>query len=145
MTGQDRRVFVRARVVATATAWVRGLCKGSYIVENLSLGGVQLSGGPAIRVGEEIKLIIEMPRGSIEVRGPVLRSQARARDAAIAVRFNVLSRRAREALGSAVAEALEEAARDSSMRHEPTVLVVDSSMLERESLKIGRASCRERV
>ncbi len=134
MTAQDRRVFVRARVVATATAWVRGLCKGSYIVENLSLGGVQLSGGPAIRVGEEIKLIIELPRGSIEVRGPVLRSQARARDAAIAVRFNMLSRRAREALGAAVAEALEEAARDSSTRSEPTVLVVDASMLERESL-----------
>src|SRR5690348_7911922 len=52
MSGHDRRVFVRARVVATATAWVRGICKGSYIVENLSLGGVQLSGGPAIRVGE---------------------------------------------------------------------------------------------
>jgi len=129
MTGQDRRVFVRARVVATATAWVRGLCKGSYIVENLSLGGVQLSGGPAIRVGEEIKLIIELPRGTIEVRCPVRRSQARARDAAIAVRFNMLSRRARDSLGEAVAEALEEAARDSSTRHEPTVLVVDSSML----------------
>ena len=134
MSGQDRRVFVRARVVATATAWVRGLCKGSYIVENLSLGGVQLSGGPAIRLGEEIKLILELPRGPIEVRGPVLRSQARARDAAIAVRFNMLSRRAREALGAAVGEALEEAARDSSMRPEPTVLVVDASLLESESL-----------
>ena len=134
MTGQDRRVFVRARVAATATAWVRGLCKGSYIVENLSLGGAQLSGGPAIRVGEEIKLILELARGPIEVRGPVLRSQARARDASIAVRFNMLSRRAREALGGAVAEALEEAARDSAMRPEPTVLVVDASLLERESL-----------
>jgi ActR/RegA family two-component response regulator len=134
MTGQDRRVFVRARVAATATAWVRGLCKGSYIVENLSLGGVQLSGGPAMRVGEEIKLILELPRGQIEVRGPVLRSQARSRDAAIAVRFNMLSRRAREALGAAVAEGLEEAARDSSTRSEPTVLVVDASLLERESL-----------
>ena len=134
MNGQDRRVFVRAPVVATATAWVRGLCKGSYIVENLSLGGVQLSGGPAIRVGEEIKLILELPRGPVEVRGPVLRSDARARDAAIAVRFNMLSRRARETLGSAVAEALEEAARDSSSRAEPTVLVVDDSLLVRESL-----------
>jgi ActR/RegA family two-component response regulator len=134
MTGQDRRVFVRARVVATATAWVRGLCKGSYIVENLSLGGVQLSGGPAMRLGEEIKLVLELPRGSIEVRGPVLRSQARARDAAIAVRFNMLSRRARDLLGAAIGEALEEAARDASSRPEPTVLVVDASLLVRESI-----------
>jgi ActR/RegA family two-component response regulator len=134
MTGHDRRVFVRARVVATATAWVRGICKGSYIVENLSLGGVQLSGGPAIRVGEEIKLIVELPHGSVEVRGLVLRSDARTRDAALALRFHVLSRRARDSIGSAVAEALEEAARDSSLRPEPTVLVVDDSLLIRESL-----------
>jgi ActR/RegA family two-component response regulator len=130
----DRRVFVRARVVATATAWVRGLCKGSYIVENLSLGGVQLSGGPAIRVGEEIKLILELPHKTVEVRGPVLRSEARARDASIAVRFHMLSRSARESIGAAVAQALEEAARDSSTRAEPTVLVVDDSLLVRESL-----------
>ena len=134
MTGHDRRVFVRARVVATATAWVRGLCKGSYIVENLSLGGAQLSGGPAIRVGEEIKLILELPQGPVEVRGLVLRSDARARDAALALRFHMLSRRAREAIGRAVAQALEEAARDSSSRPEPTVLVVDDSLLVRESL-----------
>ena len=134
MKSHDRRVFVRARVVATATAWIRGLCKGSYIVENLSLGGVQLSGGPALRIGEEIKLILEMPHGSVEVRGPVLRSEARARDAAIAVRFHMLSRRARESIGVAVAQALEEAARDSSSRPEPTILVVDDSLLVRESL-----------
>jgi ActR/RegA family two-component response regulator len=134
MTSHDRRVFVRARVVATATAWVRGLCKGSYIVENLSLGGVQLSGGPAIRVGEEIKLVIELPQGPVEVRGPVLRSDAWVRDAAIAMRFNMLSRGARSAIGGAVAQALEEAARDSSMRAEPTILVVDDSLLVRESL-----------
>jgi ActR/RegA family two-component response regulator len=134
MTGHDRRVFVRARVVATATAWVRGICKGSYIVENLSLGGVQLSGGPAIRVGEEIKLILELPSGPVEVRGLVLRSDARARDAALALRFHMLSRRARDTIGATVAEALEEAARDSSSRPEPTVLVVDDSLLIRESL-----------
>ncbi len=134
MSGHDRRVFVRARVVATATAWVRGICKGSYIVENLSLGGVQLSGGPAIRVGEEIKLMLELPRGRVEVRGLVLRSDARARDAALALRFHMLSRQARETIGNTVAEALEEAAREASMRPEPTVLVVDDSLLVRESL-----------
>jgi CheY-like chemotaxis protein len=134
METNDRRLFVRARVVATATTWVRGLCKGSYIVENLSLGGARLSGGPAVRTGDEIKVILELPQGAVEVRGLVLRSDAGARDSAIAVRFNALSRRAREAIGVAVAEALEEAARESAHRSEPTVLVVDDSLLVRESL-----------
>jgi CheY-like chemotaxis protein len=130
----ERRLFARARVGATATAWVRGLCKGSYIVENLSWGGTYLSGGPAIRQGEAVKLILELPRGPIEVRGLVLRSEAQARDAAIAVRFDDPSRRVRDAIGAAVGEALERAARDSSVRPEPTVLVIDDSMLVREAL-----------
>src|SRR3954449_4693098 len=98
----ERRLFARARVVATATAWVRGLCKGSYIVENLSWGGTYLSGGPAVREGEEVKLILELPRGPIEVRGHVLRSDAQARDAALAVRFDDPARKVRDAIGAAV-------------------------------------------
>jgi CheY-like chemotaxis protein len=121
-------------VVATATTWVRGLCKGSYIVENLSLGGVFLSGGPAVREGEEVKLILELARTKVEVRGTVLRSEPLARDWALAVRFDAPTRRARDAIGKAVAEALDEAARDSSVRPEPTVLVVDDSLLVREAL-----------
>jgi CheY-like chemotaxis protein len=131
----ERRLFVRARVVATATTWVRGLCKGSYIVENLSLGGAYLSGGPAVRAGEDVKVVLELPRGPVELRGSVLRSEARARDCALAVRFEAPPKRAREAIGAAVALGLEEAARDSSTRPEPTVLVVDDSLLVRESLR----------
>jgi CheY-like chemotaxis protein len=130
----ERRLFARARVVATATVWVRGLCKGSYIVENLSWGGTYLSGGPAIRQGEEVKLILELPRGPVEVRGSVLRSEALARDAALAVRFDEPTRKARDAIGAAVGDALERAAEDSSVRPEPTVLVVDDSLLVREAL-----------
>jgi CheY-like chemotaxis protein len=130
----ERRLYARARVVATATVWLRGLCKGSYIVENLSWGGTYLSGGPAVREGEEVKLILELPRGPVEVRGHVLRSEAQARDAAIAVRFHEPARKAREAIGVAVGEALERAAEDSSVRPEPTVLVVDDSLLVREAL-----------
>jgi CheY-like chemotaxis protein len=130
----ERRHFARARVVATATLWVRGLCKGSYIVENLSWGGMYLSGGPAVRAGEEVKLIVELPRGPVELRGHVLRSEPRARDCALAVRFEEPSRRARAGIGAAVAEALERAAQDSSVRPEPTVLVVDDSLLVREAL-----------
>jgi CheY-like chemotaxis protein len=130
----ERRLFVRARVVATATTWVRGLCKGSYIVENLSLGGAYLSGGPAVRSGEAVKLILELPQGPVEVRGMVLRSEQKARDAALAVRFDPPARRAREAIGTAVGAALEAAARDSATRAEPTVLVVDDSLLVREAL-----------
>lgn len=121
-------------MVATATTWVRGLCKGSYIVENLSLGGVFLSGGPAVREGEEVKLILELPRTKVEVRGNVLRSEPLARDWALAVRFDAPNRRAREAIGTAVSEALQEAARESSVRPEPTVLIVDDSLLVREAL-----------
>jgi CheY-like chemotaxis protein len=130
----ERRLFVRARVGATATAWVRGLCKGSYIVENLSWGGVFMSGGPAIRAGEEVKVILDLPRGPVEVRGHVLRSEALARDAALAVRFDDPTRRVRDAIGVAVAAALEEAAQDASVRPEATVLVIDDSLLVRESL-----------
>ena len=103
-------------MVATATTWVRGLCKGSYIVENLSLGGVFLSGGPAVREGEEVKLILELPRAKVEVRGNVLRSEPLARDWSLAIRFDTLNRRAREATVTAVSEALPQAARESSVR-----------------------------
>lgn len=130
----ERRLYARARVVATATVWVRGLCKGSYIVENLSWGGVYLSGGPAIREGEDAKIVLALPNGPVEVRGHVLRSEALSRDAALAVRFEAPPRRAREAIGAAVAEALERTAEDSSVRPEPTVLVVDDSLLVREAL-----------
>jgi hypothetical protein len=130
----ERRLYVRARVAATATAWVRGLCKGSYIVENLSLGGAYLSGGPAIRPGEELKLILQLVREPVEVRGVVLRSDTRVRDCSLAVRFERPSRQAGEAIGAAVAAAVEEATRDASSRAEPTVLVVDDSLLVREAL-----------
>lgn len=132
--GRERRSYVRARVVATATVWARGLCKGSYIVENLSLGGVYVSGGPAVRVGEDIKVILELPRGPVEVRGKVLRSETGTRDCTLAIRFEATARRTRDAIGSAVADALEAASRDASVRPEPTVLVVDDSLLVRESL-----------
>jgi hypothetical protein len=72
----ERRLYARARVVATATVWMRGLCKGSYIVENLSWGGTYLSGGPPIRQGDEIKIVLELPHGPVDVRGRVLRSEA---------------------------------------------------------------------
>lgn len=130
----ERRLFARARVVATATVWVRGLCKGSYIVENLSWGGAYLSGGPALREDDEAKIVIELDSGPIEVRGHVLRSEAQARDASVAIRFDEPTRRARDAIGAAVAAALERVAEDSSVRPEPTVLVVDDSMLVREAL-----------
>ena len=134
MTRDERRLYVRARVAATATAWVRGLCKGSYIVENLSLGGAYLSGGPAVRPGEDVKLVLQLPRGPIDVHGAVLRSDAQARDWSLAVRFEKVSRRTAEAIGAAVATALEEATRQASSRDEPTVLVVDDSLLVREAL-----------
>jgi hypothetical protein len=130
----ERRLYARARLVASATAWVGGLCRGSYIVENLSLAGIYLSGGPSLREGDEVKLLLELPRGPVEVRGQVLRSRRRARDAAVAVRFDQPQRQAREAIGEAVAEALERAAEESSVRPEPTVLVVDESVLVREAL-----------
>lgn len=120
--------------MATATTWVRGLCKGSYIVENLSLGGAYLSGGPAVRAGEVVKIKLELPRGPVDIRGAVLRSEPKSRDWALAVRFDQPARPAREAIGAAVAEALEAAARDSATRPEPTVLVVDDSLLVREAL-----------
>jgi CheY-like chemotaxis protein len=125
---------MRARVVATATVWVRGLCKGSYIIENLSWGGTYLSGGPAIRDGDEVKLVLDLPRGRVEAHGRVLRSDRLNRDAAIAVRFEEPTRKMRDAIGAAVAEALARAAQDSSARPEPTVLVVDDSLLVREAL-----------
>ena len=93
-----------------------------------------MSGGPSIRQGDDVKLVLELPRGPVEVKGRVLRSEAQARDSAIAVRFDDLSRKAREAIGVAVSEALEQATRESSARPEPTVLVVDHSLLVREAL-----------
>jgi CheY-like chemotaxis protein len=131
---EERRLYARARVVATATVWVRGLCKGSYIVENLSWGGTYLSGGPSIREGDEVKVVLELPHGPVEVRGHVLRSEAQARDSALAIRFDEPGRRPREAIAAAVGEALVRAAEDLSVRPEPTVLVVDDSMLVREAL-----------
>jgi len=131
---EERRLYARARVVATATVWVRGLCKGSYIVENLSWGGTYLSGGPLVREGDAVKLVLELPRGPVEVKGRVRRAEPQARDAAIAVSFDEPSRKARDAIGAAVGEALERVAEDSAIRPEPTVLVVDDSLLVREAL-----------
>jgi hypothetical protein len=131
---EDRRLYARARLLATATVWVRGLCKGSYLIENLSWGGTYLSGGPSIRAGDDVKIVLGLPRGALDLKGRVLRSEAMARDFALAVRFDEPSRRARDAIGAAVDEALDRAARESSVRAEPTVLVVDHSLLVRETL-----------
>ena len=59
---------------ASATAWLGGTCKGSYLVENLSLGGIYLSGGPAIRPGTPLTLRLQLPVEAVEVTGAVTRS-----------------------------------------------------------------------
>jgi hypothetical protein len=131
---EERRLHARARLFATATVWVRGLCKGSYLIENLSWGGTYLSGGPSIRAGDEVKIVLGLPRGALDLKGRVLRSEPMARDFAIAVRFDEPSRRARAAIDAAVDEALDRATREAPLRAEPTVLVVAHSLLVRETL-----------
>jgi CheY-like chemotaxis protein len=134
LIADERRRHTRGRVDATATLWVLGQCKGAYLVENLSQGGAFLSGGPAVRPGMVVKVVFQLPRGRIDVTGTVLRSEPQPRDCSLAVSFNWVSVPARKAIDAAVAEALASGARDSAFRPEPTVLVVDDSVLIRESL-----------
>jgi CheY-like chemotaxis protein len=131
----ERRLYVRARVPAAATAWIGGICKGSYLLDNLSLGGAYLTGGPAIRTGTQVKLHLELPGGTaVEVNGTVLRSDRQVRDFAVAVVFEALSEAARIAIGGAVTASLDAAARESLAHPSPAVLVVDHSLLVREKL-----------
>jgi hypothetical protein len=132
----ERRLYVRARVPAAATAWIGGICKGSYLLDNLSLGGAYLTGGPAIRTGTQVKLHLELPGGgaAVEANGSVLRSDRQVRDFAIAVVFEALSEAARIAIGGAVTASLDAAAREALEHPSPAVLVVDHSLLVREKL-----------
>jgi CheY-like chemotaxis protein len=133
-THNERRLHVRARVPATATAWIERRCKGSYIVDNLSLGGAYLSGGPAILPNTQIELIVQLANEGVTINGRVLRSDKQVRDFGIAVAFESLSELAHTAVGGAVSTALEIAARESLEHPAPTVLVVDHSLLVREKL-----------
>jgi hypothetical protein len=131
---KERRRHVRARIAATVTAWSGTVCRGSYVVENLSGGGLYVSGGPRVREGEQLRLVLQLPRGPVAVPATVVRCVAQARDYALAFRFESVSAHAEHAIARTVTEAGSRAARDAALHDDPTVLVVHEALVTREAL-----------
>jgi hypothetical protein len=58
--GKDRRRFPRVRVAGTAVVLVSGRYIGTYVVRNLSAGGVQLVGDNNLTIGQAVHLLLRV-------------------------------------------------------------------------------------
>lgn len=137
----ERRQQPRAPVPAVVTVFRAEAHIGVFSVDNLSAGGVLLSGGATLSVGETLRILLQLQGHlPIAIHGQVLRRDERGSGAfAYAVTFRDLSAKAEDLIQGAVLLALERQRR----LPEPAVLVVDDSpdvclALERDLRALGR-------
>ena len=92
----NRRSHPRARVAASAVICTAERYIGTYLVENLSAGGMLLVGEPKIDSGERVRILIHLASGrQVVVEGELCRRERRARNTMSAVRFHRVSTDAR--------------------------------------------------
>ena len=119
--GPDRRKYPRSVLAGTATVLLDHAKAGDYLMQNVSAGGVLLSGGPAITQRTPVVVLLRLS-GLEELRlaGFVVRRDVQFDDA-IAVKFRGVAPDVQDMLQGAVLMSLER-------KHDPSVLVVDGDI-----------------
>jgi CheY-like chemotaxis protein len=137
----ERRLTPRAAVPAVVTVFRSEARVGEFAVENLSAGGVLLTGAATLNVGEMLRVLLQLQGHlPIAIHAQVLRREDRGGGVyAYAVTFRDLSAKAEDLIQESVLLALERQRK----RPDAAVLVVDDSAevclaLERDLRAMGR-------
>jgi CheY-like chemotaxis protein len=78
-----------------------------YLVENLSIGGALLTGGPLLSIGQSIRITLQLERRTIgPLVGEMIR-QTHAADSVVAIAFRGIAVTDEDAIQQALLEALE--------------------------------------
>jgi CheY-like chemotaxis protein len=127
----ERRIFRRGSLVASAVVWTRGGGPMRYLVDNLSVGGALLTGGPLLAVGETLRITLQLDRRSI---GPLCAEMVRhdgVSALAAGIAFVGLTVIEEDAIQEAILSGLEA---EHSGRRPLRALVVDASVQVQKSL-----------
>jgi CheY-like chemotaxis protein len=132
-SGSDRRTYARTSLMATAVVWTDAGGPMHYLVENLSVGGALLTGGPLLSVGESIKITLQLEKRTI---GPLVAEMVRQSDqcdSVVAIAFRRLTVTDEDAIQQALLEALESERKRAGVPA-CSALVVDGSAPVRQQL-----------
>ena len=113
-TPSDMRADPRALIGASALVMTGGKAT-EHVTYDLSAGGVRLCGLPVAQVGEQVRVLLQLPRGRGRVRaeGRLLRLGTTDGCPDFAIQFVHLAARAEDAIHNAVADALSRSNRRS--------------------------------
>ncbi|MCC6875681.1 MAG: PilZ domain-containing protein, partial [Sandaracinaceae bacterium] len=136
----ERREHPRFDLGVTARLFQRGAALGRFAVQNLSAGGALLTGAHEVRRSAPLRLVLEMPDGSmLTVGGHVTRSARNESLVALAIAFRHLDAGSEDRIQDAILQRLDHGFRATH----PAVLVVDREHERRERLaQRARASGR---
>jgi hypothetical protein len=131
----DRRHWFRVQVPAHAAVWHKGKLCGYYVVHDLSMRGCLLGGGEPRRVGEQLELLLHLPRrNSLAVRATV----RRVLDGRMGLSFEYTTPRADDCIQELVLEAF---ATLRAQAQGSVALVVEPSTIARKELVQTLAKC----
>jgi len=131
---QDRRDHHRIDVDGRAVLFQRGDPVGQYALENLSAGGVMVSGEGQLRPGHLVHLLIDLATGdqTMSLTGSVRRVRDGGNGAAVAIAFPSLSADQEDAIQDAMLRALLR--RDTGVQRLP-LLVFEPRRRVREEIE----------
>jgi hypothetical protein len=118
MDAIDRRRRPRPRVAAIAMLTVEERFLGSYLVENLSTGGVLLIGDLRLQPGAFVKVQIHIGgRPQAELSAEVVRREMRGKNTCYALRFIAVPPQVETVLAGVIAAQLRPQPRPRTARH----------------------------
>lgn len=119
--------------MATAIVWTDAGGPMHYLVENLSVGGALLTGGPFLSAGQPIRITLQLEKRTIGPLAAEMVRQGDQADAVVAVSFRGMAVGDEDAIQQALLEALEA---ESKRVGAPacSALVVDGSSQARQTL-----------
>jgi hypothetical protein len=131
---RERRDHHRVDLDGRAVLFQRGDPVGQYALENLSAGGVMVSGDGELRPGHLVHVLIDLTTGeqTISLTGSIRRVRDGANGSGVAIAFPSLSADQEDAIQDAVLRALLR--RDSRMQRLP-VLVFEPRRRVREEIE----------
>jgi CheY-like chemotaxis protein len=102
-----------------------------YLVDNLSVGGALLTGGPLLSIGQELRVTLQLDKHAIgPLRAEMVRREGPSGEA-VGIAFAALTVAEEDAIQQAILDALEA---EVSGRRAQRALVVDDSVHVRQSL-----------
>ena len=140
ISDRERRLHPRFAALSPALVVGEGGVTSHCLVEDLSAGGARISGNPALTVGEQVRLLLQLPgRGPFSLHGSVVRRFGdQSNPAAFGISFKQAPQRQSRSVEDTVA-----ALQESSAGNESVVLVVDDNSrtcysLVQDLLRVGR-------